>query len=634
MTLTDGRQPVGDARSRGLNNQQIAELFQNTEACIQENSRLRRPQIEGHEAAVQYFASGGHRAVERIPVGCGKSGLITLLPFGIAKGRVLVIAPNLTIRDQLAADLDVTSPNSFYRRIGVLSHLTSGPFRAVLDSDANLGDAHDAHMVVTNIQQLASGVDRWLPHLDPDFFDLILVDEGHHNAAPTWQRVFEHFPEAKVLSLTATPFRADDQPVEGELIYTYTFREAMQRGYIKDITASNVAPREIYFTHQGDQYHHTLNEVLQMREEDWYSRGIALARECNISIVDASIQWLEHLRETGFPHQIIAVACSLNHARDIRGLYSERGLVAREIHSEMPAEDREEVLRDLRNGDLDVIVQVQMLGEGFDHPPLSVAAIFRPFRSLNPYIQFVGRIMRANIQNSPTHPDNRGIVITHVGLNIDRHWTDFKYFDADDQELIREWLNANETHPAGSGQGHGRLPLLGPMDVSQEFIDRFISDSFLDPNDDTLIDNLLSVALEQGIDLAGLGIDREELRRRITQQRDAMGGPEQPQRLAVQPQEHRQFLRQRLNDQVKTLARRICDSLGQQTAGMRIAVMGGTGAANNLAAVIVLMNRAINTALGIESGARRELSLQELEQIEPQLEELADGVEEKLREEL
>jgi hypothetical protein len=82
----------------------------------------------------------------------------------------------------------------------------------------------------------------------------------------------------------------------------------MQRGYIKDIQAVNVAPSEIHFTYRGDERHHTLGEVLELREEDWFSRGVALARECNISIADASIQWLHYLRETGTPHQLIAVA--------------------------------------------------------------------------------------------------------------------------------------------------------------------------------------------------------------------------------------------------------------------------------------------------------------------------------------
>ncbi len=484
-----------------LSNQEIASFFQNAGFRVQDNRSLRVPQIGGHEAAVEFFAGGGHRAVERIPVGCGKSGLITLLPFGIAQGRVLVIAPNLTIRDQLADDLNVASKDCFYRRTGVLHDFNDGPFRAVLDAEANLGDANDAHFVVTNIHQLAQRVDRWLPHFAPDYFDLILVDEGHHNAAPSWQRVFEHFPDAKVVSLTATPFRTDEQPVEGDVIYTFTFREAIQRGYIKDISASNLEPREIYFTYQGDHYRHTLDQVLAMREEDWYSRGLALARECNVSIVDASIQWLHHYRESGFGHQIIAVACSVNHAHEIRGLYEERGLSAQEFHSGMSAAERDEALRNLRNRTLDAIVQVQMLGEGFDHPPLSVGAVFRPFRSLSPYVQFVGRVMRVNAERSPGHPDNRGVVVTHVGLNVDRHWADFKLLDAEDQDIIREWLNAGEVQPTEGDAAEGRRPLRGPLNVTQEIIDRFISDPFLDPNDDTLIDNLLTVAREQGIDL-------------------------------------------------------------------------------------------------------------------------------------
>jgi superfamily II DNA or RNA helicase len=174
---------------------------------------------------------------------------MTILPFGIARGRVLVIAPNIQIKQQLAANLDVTGPACFYRTAGVLADMSAGPWRAILDADANLTDAEDAHVVVTNIHQLAERAARWLPNLPEDFFDLILVDEGHHNAAPSWQNVFERFPEARVLSLTATPFRADDQPVEGEVIYRYSFRDAMQRGYIKQITSSNVAPSELYFTY-------------------------------------------------------------------------------------------------------------------------------------------------------------------------------------------------------------------------------------------------------------------------------------------------------------------------------------------------------------------------------------------------
>jgi DNA repair protein RadD len=422
-----------------LTTHEVADFFAVTKVHITDNPRLRTPQ-QGHAKAVAHFAVGGGRAMEQIPVGCGKSGLITLLPFGIAAGRVLVIAPNVQIRDQLVGAFDSTNPECFYRTSAALTDLRHGPFVAALDADANLSDLDEAHVAVTNIQQLASGGGRWRGGLPDDFFDLILVDEGHHNAARSWQDVFERFPAAKVLSLTATPFRGDDQPVEGEVIYTYPIGEAMRRGYIKHIQASNVAPSELVFSYRGDERTHTLEEVLRLKEEDWFSRGVALAERCNISIVDASIEWLKHLREGGMRHQVVAVACSVDHARAVRSLYQERGYEAHEIHSNMPEEKRTQVLRDLRDGVLDVIVQVAMLGEGFDHPPLSVAAVFRPYRSLSPYIQCVGRVMRVNVHGSPGHPDNRGIVVSHVGLNLDRHWDDFKRLDVEDQQLVQAWL--------------------------------------------------------------------------------------------------------------------------------------------------------------------------------------------------
>ena len=185
--------------SVALSNEDIERLFLSAEARIQGNRSLRDPQAEGHAAAVEYFAGGGHRAVEQIPVGCGKTGLISILPLGIARGRVLVIAPNLTIRDQIAAAVDVTNPGCFYRSAGVLADLSQ---RAVpvgaerrRERPRRRGRAHrrDQHPAARRAQRTAG-----CEHFPADFFDLILVDEGHHNAAPSWQNVFERFPDARV----------------------------------------------------------------------------------------------------------------------------------------------------------------------------------------------------------------------------------------------------------------------------------------------------------------------------------------------------------------------------------------------------------------------------------------------------
>ena len=165
---------------------------------------------------------------------------------------------------------------------------------------------------------------------------------------------------------------------------------------------------------------------------------MALSLECNRHIVEASIAQCAQLRQrTGTHHQIIASACSIDHARQVSSLYEECGYRAAAISSDLDPNEQERIIRRLRDHQLDCIVQVQMLGEGFDHPALSVAAIFRPYLSLAPYIQFVGRIMRVIQQNSPGHPDNQGVIVSHVGLNNERQWADFRELDLDDQELIR-----------------------------------------------------------------------------------------------------------------------------------------------------------------------------------------------------
>ncbi|HSE18970.1 MAG TPA: hypothetical protein VLB46_18060 [Pyrinomonadaceae bacterium] len=65
------------------------------------------------------------------------------------------------------------------------------------------------------------------------------------------------------------------------MIYRYSFKRAMIRGFIKQLQARYVAPDEIYFTYQGDVRHHTLEEVMQLKEEEWFSRGVAASPECN-----------------------------------------------------------------------------------------------------------------------------------------------------------------------------------------------------------------------------------------------------------------------------------------------------------------------------------------------------------------
>lgn len=613
-------------------NRPIEEFFLSAESYIEDNFFLRDPQREGHKAAIEFFENNGQMAIEQLPVGCGKSGLIGILPFGIARGRILVIAPNLTIRRELEKALDVTNRRAcFWHKCKILPEQTmsAGPFLAVLDGkDANIHDCDRSHIVLTNIQQLASSADRWLPAFSDDYFDMILVDEGHHSAAPSWKKVFERFPNAKVVNVTATPFRSDKKDIEGNLIYRYSFKRAMLKGYIKRLQSVFVAPDEIYFTWEGDEYHHTLEEVLELKEETWFSRGVALAPECNKHIVDASLDKLEQLRQSGTNHQLIAVAMSVPHAKQVRSLYAERGFEAAEIHSKMPPDKQAEVIQKLRSGMLDCIIQVLMLGEGFDHPPLSVAAIFRPFRSLSPYVQFVGRIMRVIVQNEPRHPDNYGHIVTHIGLNLDQQLEDFKDMDREDQMFFQELISGVEPEPPEEVvKGNARMKLRPDLIVNKEIVRGFFEEDFLDSDDDALLEELKAVAESLGFD--GKDILEAALSKKEKARRKRVPAS---QPFIVQPQRQRREARKRLDEEVKRTAKILLNRLNLDFAGREIAfkILPGRITGNNFVAAVQLVNHELDKSVGIKRGQRDRLRTEDFVRAQESLDEVLNTLTRRL----
>lgn len=616
-----------------MDSQQVCDFFWNTSVRIRNNHLLREPQIGGYEAALNHFAQSREHAIIQIPVGCGKTGLMSILPFRLAQRHVLIITPNLETRRGVARVLDITSNDCFWRRIDILEDFSGGPFRAELNSEANIYDCHQAHFTITNIHQLASSADRWLPRFEDNFFDLIIVDEAHHNVAPSWQRVFERFPEAKIISLTATPFRSDGREVEGQTIYRYSFSQAMQNGYIKQLRVADAQPAEIWFEFQGDAHRHTLEEVLELREEAWFRKGVALSRPTNETIVNSSLELLDRLRQSGRHHQIIAAACTMNHARQIASLYRERGYRADVILSDMPQDEREEILNRLKLNQLDCIVQVGILGEGFDWPQLSIAVIFRPFRSLAPYIQFVGRIMRVLEQDDPYHPDNEGWVVSHIGLQQDERWNDFQRFDSDDQELFHDIIQGNDPGPRRRSATRRRV--RPDMRVIGEVFDRLITRDFLNPTDEGAVDVVLAeMQRTLGIAPQELGFSRDELMGRLLQARRRQQIHPRPR--PVQPQDRRRELRRRLDEEARTVANRILETFNLAPNGIdlirRMPELASTH--NNLGAAIRLMHRQINEGMGFPPNYRRDLNISELESAIEQLDRFGDEVEARIRQRL
>lgn len=420
--------------------------FERLSPCIEGNTKLREPQREAYAAIVNHFDDGdGHREAGIVlPVGCGKSGLITLAPFALQAKRVLVIAPGLRIADQLLGDFNPTRPDMFYRKCGVLSGSEFPEPAEIRGKRTNRTDLDAADAVVTNIQQLQRGGadNKWLANLPDDFFDVILFDEGHHNVADSWENLRTKFPAARIVSVSATPTRADGRLMSGQIIYTYPIYKAVQHGFVKHVKGLVLNPSSLRYVRRedGHEVEVGLEEVRRLGEVDAdFRRSIVTSKETLDTIVDASIIELRRLREaTGEPRlKIIASALNMEHCKQIVRAYAERGQRADYIHSREDSRANDKVLAKLDRHELDVIVQVRMLGEGFDHPYLSVAAVFSIFASLSPFVQFVGRIMRVLKQEAPGDPLNYGSVVFHAGANTVKAWDDFKEFAEADQEWFK-----------------------------------------------------------------------------------------------------------------------------------------------------------------------------------------------------
>jgi DNA repair protein RadD len=621
----------------GTGRDAVAGFFADADAKIIGNLQLREPQREAFEAASRHFEVHREPAIIQLPVGCGKTGVAAILPFGLSGGRVLVVAPNTTIRQGLYAELNISNAACFWKRTGILSDFSTGPFAALVDGPkANMDDCINSHIVVANIQQLVSRADRWLSQFPPNFFDLVIIDEGHHVAAESWQKVVRAFPAAKFVSLTATPFRADNQELLGELVYQYPFTRAMINGYIKHITSASAQPAEITFTGKDDKGEpsiYSLEQIMELKEEAWFRRGVALSEECNRHIAEKAYEKLQDLRSSGFRHQIVASAMSIDHANQVRAIFEEMSLQTATIYYEMVEAAKDLVVAKLRSGQLDCIVQVSMLGEGFDHPPLSVAAIFRPYRSLSPYIQFIGRVMRTLQPNDPNHPDNQGFVVSHVGLNNEEQWEDFRDLDDPDQELIQAWtkgrvLGATADGVEGATTSESGQRFDQPI-AQNEIVSHFISQSFLDPDDDRIIDAWLDAKGPGGFTFRELGITADQLRRQQANRetRDEAPAPSIP----TQPQVKRQTVRSRLDSRSKSIHQRILVDLGLSRAGYNISRAVNSAQGNNADALFALLNLEISRFVGEPTGSRPQWTINQFQAAYDALDEIGDEVASKIK---
>ena len=443
-----------------------------------------------------------------------------------------------------------------------------------------------------------------------------MFDEGHHNVAQSWGTLKAKFPNARIVNFSATPQRADGQRMAGRILYSYPVSRAIQEGYVKHLKAVVLNPRTLRYVRRedGQEIVANLDEVRRLGEQEAdFRRSIVTSTETLNTIVDASIRELDKRREAAADNRLKIIASALNyeHCRQIVEAYQARGRRADYVHSREVGGANDRVLQRLENHELDVIVQVRKLSEGFDHPYLAVAAVFSVFANLAPFVQFVGRIMRVIKQDAPSHVLNHGTVVFHAGANVASRWEDFQQYSEADQEFFDQLLPLEgldfgsadelEVEPHGWGDGE-QVDVRSQSDVELEEIPLIEDDKALEA---------LRVLQEKGYTSDQLKQAYEEL-----------------EPVPVTRVRQRQARQRSLDTRVRTEAGRILAERGLNTEGKDLdwKRLGRT----NFVVAKAAIDRQVNATVGRQSGERREFTSLDLDAINEDFTSIVERASEKI----
>ena len=231
---------------------------------------------------------------------------------------------------------------------------------------------------------------------------MIVIDEAHHALAKTYKEMWERFPNAKFLGLTATPCRLNGKG------FTDLFDVLVQSWSVPEFISKGRLATYDFVSIKSDGVTQRLIDSLQKRGAD----GDYQNKEMDMLLnKKPSIERLyQSLEEFGKDRKGIVYAINISHAQKITKLYQENGVKAIAIDSKTPATERQQDIEAFKKGDIQVLVNVDIFSEGFDCPDVEFVQLARPTLSLAKYLQMVGRGLRV------AKGKKNCIIIDNVGL--------------------------------------------------------------------------------------------------------------------------------------------------------------------------------------------------------------------------
>ena len=223
-------------------------------------------------------------------------------------------------------------------------------------------------------------------NFDPERFDVVIVDEFHHAAAPTYETLLNHLRPKYLLGLTATPERADGLDIlrwfDGRTSVELRLWDALEQGLL--------SPFHYFGIHDGQNLSriawrrgtgYDVNELTQLytSSQSWIAQVIGAIQD--------KVSDPKRMRALGF-------CVSIRHAEFMAHQFQKAGISAYAVTAETSQHERNEKLAELRRGQAQIIFTVDLFNEGVDIPAVDVVLMLRPTDSATIFLQQLGRGLR------------------------------------------------------------------------------------------------------------------------------------------------------------------------------------------------------------------------------------------------
>ncbi|MBD2189127.1 DEAD/DEAH box helicase [Pseudanabaena sp. FACHB-723] len=246
---------------------------------------------------------------------------------------------------------------------------------------------------VASIQTLSK---RDYPSLNPS---LIIIDEAHHVVAASYVKLLSEYPDARILGVTASPIRLSGEGFTDSfdtLITSKSVAEFIQDGYL--------AP--IRYLGKSKTFSKVDLSGVSIVEGDYAPSQLSKEMRDDVVMANLIKSYINHAQG----RKMIVFAVDRVHSKDITKRYQDEGFVAAHLDAKTTPRSRKEIINKFKNGEIQILSNVNIVSEGFDVPDCEVVQLARPTKSLSMYLQQVGRCMRK--------PEGKDycIVLDNVGL--------------------------------------------------------------------------------------------------------------------------------------------------------------------------------------------------------------------------